>query len=72
MKSSTEVNGNILVLFAANTAAPINPGSIPSVGSLTNNANRTSIGGGISPVNFSNSQSTVSLFLTILLLNAFN
>ncbi|XP_060582592.1 histone-arginine methyltransferase CARMER-like isoform X2 [Ruditapes philippinarum] len=38
--------------------APINPGSIPSVLNLAVNssANRTSIGGGISPINFSNTQ----------------
>ncbi|XP_059149432.1 histone-arginine methyltransferase CARMER-like isoform X1 [Physella acuta] len=35
--------------------APINPGSIPSVGIITSNANahRTSIGAGISPISFS-------------------
>lgn len=42
-------------LLAANVA-PINPGSIPSVLNLvtnnTHHANRTSVGGGISPVNF--------------------
>ena len=45
--------------FILANVAPINPGSIPSVSSqLANNyANRTSVGGGISPVNFStNSQ----------------
>jgi len=38
----------------AAVAAPINPGSIPSVGALTSNANahRTSIGAGISPISF--------------------
>lgn len=44
----------------AASVAPINPGSIPSVGPLGNNANananRTSIGGGISPVNFNSTQ----------------
>lgn len=48
-----------LYVFLANVA-PINPGSIPSVGSLSSNANananRTSIGGGLSPVNFTNTQ----------------
>lgn len=43
-------------LIAVSNIAPINPGSIPSVGPLggSSNANRTSIGGGISPINFSN------------------
>ncbi|KAK7502259.1 hypothetical protein BaRGS_00006623 [Batillaria attramentaria] len=58
--SATEQYWNNL---AAANVAPINPGSIPSIGLLGNqnaNANRTSIGGGLSPVNFSNSQSVIS------------
>ncbi|XP_041357226.1 histone-arginine methyltransferase CARMER-like [Gigantopelta aegis] len=50
-------------LIAVSNVAPINPGSIPSVSSQVANsyANRTSIGGGISPVNFStNSQSVLT------------
>lgn len=38
------------------SGAPINPGSIPSILNLSSNSSRTSIGGGISPVIFSNSQ----------------
>jgi hypothetical protein len=47
-----------------NMMAPINPGSIPSVGPIggVSNANRTSIGGGISPINFTSSN-VVSHFL---------
>ena len=41
------------VTFFSLAGAPINPGSIPSVLNLANNANRTSVGGGISPVIFS-------------------
>ncbi|KAK3090314.1 hypothetical protein FSP39_010867 [Pinctada imbricata] len=40
----------------SNVAAPINPGSIPSVLNLTSNAHRTSVGAGISPVNFTQTQ----------------
>lgn len=50
-------------LIAVSNVAPINPGSIPSIGLLGNqnaNANRTSIGGGLSPVNFSSTQSVIS------------
>ncbi|KAJ8306635.1 hypothetical protein KUTeg_017180 [Tegillarca granosa] len=45
-----------------NITAPINPGSIPSVINLVSNSNahRTSVGGGISPVNFSQQQNVVS------------
>ncbi|KAL3869119.1 hypothetical protein ACJMK2_041841 [Sinanodonta woodiana] len=45
-------------LIPISSAAPINPGSIPSVLNLVSqsNANRTSIGGGISPINFTQSQ----------------
>ncbi|XP_033738119.1 histone-arginine methyltransferase CARMER-like isoform X1 [Pecten maximus] len=43
-------------LIPVSNVAPINPGSIPSVLNLvtnnTHHANRTSVGGGISPVNF--------------------
>ncbi|XP_025110690.1 histone-arginine methyltransferase CARMER-like isoform X1 [Pomacea canaliculata] len=50
-------------LIAVSSVAPINPGSIPSVGPLGNNANananRTSIGGGISPVNFNSTQNVI-------------
>lgn len=42
----------------SNISAPINPGSIPSVINLVSaHANRTSVGGGISPVNFAQTQS---------------
>lgn len=53
------IQGN---LIAVSNVAPINPGSIPSVGTLgtSNNANRTSIGGGLSPINFANTQSVIS------------
>jgi len=46
------------LLLAANIVAPINPGSIPSVLNLVSNshAHRTSVGGGISPVNFVQTQ----------------
>lgn len=46
----------------SNITAPINPGSIPSVINLVSNSNahRTSVGGGISPVNFSQQQNVVS------------
>ncbi|XP_070195769.1 histone-arginine methyltransferase CARMER-like isoform X2 [Littorina saxatilis] len=49
-------------LIAVSNVAPINPGSIPSVGPLgtNNNANRTSIGGGLSPINFTNTQNVIS------------
>ncbi|VDI55450.1 histone-arginine methyltransferase CARMER-like isoform X1 [Mytilus galloprovincialis] len=42
----------------SNISAPINPGSIPSVINLVSaHANRTSVGGGISPLNFAQTQS---------------
>jgi len=47
------VQQNLVVM---SVAAPINPGSIPSVGAaITSNANthRTSIGAGLSPISFS-------------------
>ncbi|KAL8589018.1 hypothetical protein ACOMHN_047999 [Nucella lapillus] len=48
-------------LIAVSNVAPINPGSIPSVGTLgSSNANRTSIGGGLSPINFTNTQNVIS------------
>ncbi|OWF34837.1 Histone-arginine methyltransferase CARM1 [Mizuhopecten yessoensis] len=52
-------------LIPVSNVAPINPGSIPSVLNLvtnnTHHANRTSVGGGISPVNFAmNTQSSRS------------
>ncbi|KAH9499933.1 Histone-arginine methyltransferase carm1 [Bulinus truncatus] len=42
--------------------APINPGSIPSVGTMTSNANahRTSIGAGISPISFAQTQNVIT------------
>ncbi|KAK6179044.1 hypothetical protein SNE40_011491 [Patella caerulea] len=47
-------------LIAVSTVAPINPGSIPSVGhAAVSNSHRTSIGGGISPLSFS-SQSVIT------------
>jgi histone-arginine methyltransferase CARM1 len=53
------VQGNLITM---SQAAPINPGSIPSVGTITSNANahRTSIGAGISPITFTQSQSVIS------------
>ncbi|XP_067678016.1 histone-arginine methyltransferase CARMER-like isoform X2 [Haliotis asinina] len=50
------------LIAVSNVVAPINPGSIPSVGSQVSNSNahRTSIGGGISPINFTNSQNVIS------------
>ena len=59
-----QTNDWLVLNFAANAnsiVAPINPGSIPTVLNLTSSSltHRTSIGGGISPVNFS-AQSQVS------------
>ncbi|XP_005102517.1 histone-arginine methyltransferase CARMER isoform X2 [Aplysia californica] len=53
------VQGN---LIAMSQTAPINPGSIPSVGTITSNANahRTSIGAGLSPISFSQSQNVIT------------
>ena len=47
--------------FFTAAGAPINPGSIPSVLNLANIANRTSVGGGISPVNFSSTGQQVGV-----------
>lgn len=55
---------DLLFTITANISAPINPGSIPSVINLVSaHANRTSVGGGISPLNFAQTQSQVRTFV---------
>ncbi|BFZ16513.1 hypothetical protein BsWGS_19552 [Bradybaena similaris] len=53
------VQGNLITM---SQTAPINPGSIPSVGIVTSNANahRTSVGAGISPISFSQPQNVIT------------
>lgn len=56
--SNCKANDGPSTLWLAAQTAPINPGSIPSVGIVTSNANahRTSVGAGISPISFSQPQ----------------
>uniref|UniRef100_A0A2C9L7J3 type I protein arginine methyltransferase n=1 Tax=Biomphalaria glabrata TaxID=6526 RepID=A0A2C9L7J3_BIOGL len=57
--------GNLITMsedIISRPEAPINPGSIPSVGTITSmaNAHRTSIGAGISPISFAQTQNVIT------------